>query len=69
MGCGQAPVKRYNRRHCELIEPGNATPSFLASHELSLEEARHAYRRFDVREEGLDESRSKTGGLTKQSPL
>jgi glutathione-independent formaldehyde dehydrogenase len=52
MGCGQAPVKKYNRRLCELIEAGKATPSFLVSHELALDEAPDAYQHFDARDEG-----------------
>ncbi len=52
MGTGQAPVKAYNRYLCKLIEEGRARPSFIVSHELSLDEAPDAYKHFDKREDG-----------------
>ena len=52
MGTGQAPVKRYNRRLRDLILAGRATPSFLVSHELTLDQAAEGYRHFDNREDG-----------------
>lgn len=52
MGTGQTSVKKYNRHLCKLIELGKATPSFIVSHELSLEEAPDAYKHFDAREPG-----------------
>jgi glutathione-independent formaldehyde dehydrogenase len=52
IGNGQAPVKRYNRKLAQLIHRDKAKPSFLVSHELGLDEAPDAYRRFDDREEG-----------------
>ena len=52
MGTGQAPVKAYNRHLCNLIHEGKATPSFIISHELSLEEAPGAYQHFDARDKG-----------------
>jgi glutathione-independent formaldehyde dehydrogenase len=52
MGTGQCPVMRYNRRLRDLIITGRAQPSFLASHELPLDEAPEAYRKFDARESG-----------------
>jgi glutathione-independent formaldehyde dehydrogenase len=52
MGTGQCPVMRYNRHLRDLITTGRAQPSFLVSHELSLDEAPDAYRRFDEREAG-----------------
>jgi glutathione-independent formaldehyde dehydrogenase len=39
MGTGQCPVKRYNEQLRDLIIAGQATPSLLVSHELSLDEA------------------------------
>jgi glutathione-independent formaldehyde dehydrogenase len=42
MGTGQAPVKRYNR----------ATPGFIVSHELGLDQAVEGYDKFDKREDG-----------------
>ncbi|MFG3079022.1 glutathione-independent formaldehyde dehydrogenase [Streptomyces sp. NPDC048225] len=52
MGTGQAPVKRYNRALRDLIAGGKATPSFVVSHELKLDEAPTAYEHFDARDEG-----------------
>ena len=52
MGTGQAPVKRYNRQLRDLIIAGKAKPSFLASHELGLEQGVEAYQHFDDREDG-----------------
>ncbi|SOC87886.1 glutathione-independent formaldehyde dehydrogenase [Curtobacterium sp. 314Chir4.1] len=52
MGTGQCPVKRYDRRLRDLIVAGKATPSWIVSHELSLDEAPAAYEHFDSREAG-----------------
>ena len=52
MGTGQCNVKAYNRQLSKLIELGKAKPSFIVSHELSLEEAPDAYAHFDARENG-----------------
>ncbi|RKS71459.1 glutathione-independent formaldehyde dehydrogenase [Motilibacter peucedani] len=52
MGTGQAPVKRYNRQLRDLIITGRATPSFIVSHEVPLEQAPDAYEKFDERVEG-----------------
>jgi glutathione-independent formaldehyde dehydrogenase len=52
MGTGQAPVKRYNRQLRDLIVTGRATPSFIVSHEVSLEDAPEAYDKFDQRIDG-----------------
>lgn len=52
MGTGQTSVKAYNRHLCKLIESGKAKPSFIVSHQLSLEEAPDAYAHFDARENG-----------------
>ncbi|MGW4522246.1 glutathione-independent formaldehyde dehydrogenase [Amycolatopsis sp. NPDC004378] len=52
MGTGQAPVKRYNRQLRDLIITGRATPSFLVSHELTLDQAVEGYDKFDRREDG-----------------
>jgi len=52
MGSGQCNVKAYNRHLSNLIASGKAKPSFLVSHELSLDEAPEAYSHFDNREEG-----------------
>ncbi|MGK4187127.1 glutathione-independent formaldehyde dehydrogenase [Rothia koreensis] len=49
---GQAPVKRYNRQLRDLIAAGRAKPSWIVSHELSLDDAARAYRHFDDREDG-----------------
>lgn len=49
---GQANVKSYNRQLCTLISAGKASPSSIISHELSLDEAPEAYKRFDARDNG-----------------
>jgi glutathione-independent formaldehyde dehydrogenase len=52
MGTGQANVKAYNRHLRNLIHTGRAKPSWIISHELSLDDAPDAYKHFDCREEG-----------------
>jgi glutathione-independent formaldehyde dehydrogenase len=52
MGTGQAPVKRYNRQLRDLIITGRATPGWIVSHEVALEEAPEAYEKFDRRIDG-----------------
>lgn len=52
MGTGQCNVKRYNRQLRDLIISGRATPSFVVSHEIPLEQAPQAYEKFDKRIEG-----------------
>jgi len=52
MGTGQAPVKRYNRELRDLIVAGRATPGWIVSHEMSLDEAADGYDHFDKRETG-----------------
>ncbi|WP_439658314.1 glutathione-independent formaldehyde dehydrogenase [Lentzea sp. HUAS TT2] len=53
MGTGQCDVKRYNARLRDLIVAGRAKPSFVVSHELSLDEAPMAYEKFDKRVDGF----------------
>lgn len=52
MGTGQCPVKRYNRALRDLIASGRATPSWIVSHELPLDQAPEAYAHFDARDHG-----------------
>jgi glutathione-independent formaldehyde dehydrogenase len=52
MGTGQANVKAYNRYLCNLIHKGRAKPSWIVSHELSLDKAPDAYEHFDCRHKG-----------------
>ena len=52
IGTGQCNVKRYNRQLRDLIIAGRATPSFVVSHELPLDQAPTAYEKFDKRVEG-----------------
>jgi len=52
VGTGQANVKRYHRHLRDLITTGRATPSFVVSHEVPLEQAPAAYQKFDQRVEG-----------------
>ncbi|KAJ3539556.1 hypothetical protein NM688_g6345 [Phlebia brevispora] len=52
VGTGQCNVKKYNRYLRDLIIAGRAKPSFVVSHNLSLDEAAHAYEKFDKRIDG-----------------
>lgn len=52
MGTGQANVKRYNRQLRDMIIAGRATPSFVVSNELPLDQAPMAYDRFDRHVDG-----------------
>ncbi|MEV4731725.1 glutathione-independent formaldehyde dehydrogenase [Saccharopolyspora sp. NPDC049426] len=52
IGTGQCNVKRYNRQLRDMIISGRAKPSFVVSHELSLDDAPDAYSKFDQRIEG-----------------
>ena len=52
MGSGQANVKAYNRALAQLIHSGKAKPSWIISHELSLDQAPDAYENFDCRKDG-----------------
>ena len=52
MGTGQANVKAHNRYLRNLIQNDRARPSWIVSHELSLDEAPEAYEHFDTRENG-----------------
>jgi glutathione-independent formaldehyde dehydrogenase len=52
MGTGQADAKAYNAQLRDLIVVGRATPSFVVSKEVPLDEAPDAYARFDAREDG-----------------
>jgi hypothetical protein len=58
MGSGQCPVKKYNRALRDLIAGGKASPSFLVSHELPLDQALEGYKNFDNREDGWTKSSS-----------
>jgi len=52
LGTGQCNVKSYNAYLRDLIIAGRAEPSFVVSHEVSLDEAPEAYVKFDRREDG-----------------
>jgi glutathione-independent formaldehyde dehydrogenase len=52
MGTGQANVKAYNRELRDLIHDGKASPSWVVSHHLSLDEGPDAYGHFDDRDDG-----------------
>ncbi|MBZ5507831.1 MAG: glutathione-independent formaldehyde dehydrogenase [Acidobacteriia bacterium] len=52
MGSGQAPVKKYNEYLRDLIVNGKAKPSKIVSHRIRIEDAPHAYEKFDKRIEG-----------------
>jgi glutathione-independent formaldehyde dehydrogenase len=51
-GTGQTNVKAYNRYLRDMITAGRATPSFVVSNELPLDDAPDAYQKFDRRVEG-----------------
>jgi glutathione-independent formaldehyde dehydrogenase len=63
VGTGQANVKRYNRQLRDMITEGRATPSFVVSHELPLEQAPAAYQKFDQRVEGYTKVILKPGAV------
>ncbi|KAF9254244.1 GroES-like protein [Marasmius fiardii PR-910] len=52
IGTGQCNVKAYNRYLRDLIISGKAKPSFVVSHNLSLDQATDAYDKFDRRVDG-----------------
>jgi glutathione-independent formaldehyde dehydrogenase len=52
IGTGQCPVMKYNRHLRDLIIRGQATPSVIVSHEVSLDDAVEAYGKFDQRIDG-----------------
>ncbi|KAF9078052.1 GroES-like protein [Rhodocollybia butyracea] len=52
LGTGQCNVKAYNRYLRDLIVAGRAKPSFVVSHNLSLDDAADAYDKFDKRIDG-----------------
>ena len=61
---GQANVKAYNRKLCNLIHTGKARPSLIVSHELPLDQAPGAYKSFDERETGWTKVILKPGKQT-----
>jgi glutathione-independent formaldehyde dehydrogenase len=52
LGTGQCNVKKYNAYLRDMIISGRATPSFVVSHSVSLDEAPGAYKKFDQRVDG-----------------
>ena len=52
LGTGQCNVKNYNAYLRDMIISGRATPSFVVSHSVSLDEAPDAYKKFDQRVDG-----------------
>lgn len=52
LGTGQCNVKRYNAYLRDLTIAGRARPGFVVSHEVRLDQAPEAYRKFDRREDG-----------------
>jgi glutathione-independent formaldehyde dehydrogenase len=52
IGSGQAPVKRYNEYLRDLIVNGRARPGKIVSHHIRIDDAPHAYEKFDERIEG-----------------
>ncbi|OJD32074.1 alcohol dehydrogenase [Diplodia corticola] len=52
LGTGQCNVKAYNRYLRDLIVAGKAKPSFVVSHEITIDDASDAYEKFDKRVDG-----------------
>jgi len=52
IGTGQCNVKAYNRYLRDLIIAGKAKPSFVVSHEVTIDDASDAYEKFDKRIDG-----------------
>ena len=52
LGTGQCNVKKYNAYLRDLIISERASPSFVVSHVVSLEQAPEAYTKFDQRVDG-----------------
>ncbi|KFY28738.1 hypothetical protein V491_00317 [Pseudogymnoascus sp. VKM F-3775] len=52
LSTGQCNVKAYNRYLRDLIIAGKAKPSFVVSHEVTINDAVAAYEKFDKREDG-----------------
>ena len=52
LGTGQCNVKQYNAYLRDMISAGRASPGFVVSHEIGLDEAPDAYTKFDQRVEG-----------------
>jgi len=52
VGTGQCNVKAYNRYLRDMIIAGKAKPSFVVSHEISIDDASGAYEKFDQRIDG-----------------
>jgi len=52
IGTGQCNVKAYNRYLRDMIISGRAKPSFVVSHDISMDEVPNAYQKFDRREDG-----------------
>ncbi|HWQ47806.1 MAG TPA: glutathione-independent formaldehyde dehydrogenase [Methanosarcina sp.] len=52
LGTGQTPVKAIHIMLRDMIIGGQASPSFIVSHRISLDEAPDAYREFDKRANG-----------------
>ena len=45
-------MKAYNRYLRDMIIAGKAKPSFVVSHEISIDDASGAYKKFDQRIDG-----------------
>ena len=52
LATGQCNVKRYNAYLRDLIIAGRASPSFVVSHQVPLDQAADAYQKFDKRIDG-----------------
>ena len=61
IGSGQCPVKRYNRWLRDLIIRGQARPSQIVSHEVSLDEAVRRLRQVRQARRRLDQGHAPPG--------
>ena len=53
LATGQCNVKAYTSDLRAMIVAGTAKPSFVVSHELSIDDAEMAYHKFDKRVDGF----------------
>ncbi|KAB8233577.1 glutathione-independent formaldehyde dehydrogenase [Aspergillus alliaceus] len=69
LATGQCNVKAYNRYLRDLIIAGKAKPSFVVSHEISLDHAEVAYQKFDKKEDGYTKVLIHPNGGFESTPI
>ena len=65
IGTGVVPAKKYHVFLRNLIFDGKAKPSFIVSDRISIEDAPHAYRKFDKRDDVVKPVIKFDGGWSK----